>query len=205
MRKFLMLGVALVSLGAAVPALAQSSDASATAGATVGGVTGGTIGFLLGGPIGAIFGGFAGAVIGGEAAVSPEVVRYAGENPVDPVYLDADLTVGTVVSGDITVYPVEGDEQFGYFYANNRVYIVDMETMTIVQSPGFVVPQNVVAYIEANPRSSVMFEGDVAAGVTLQGDIEIAAIPESRGYGYVYLNDRPALVDLDTRTVVWIR
>lgn len=206
MRKLLMLGVAVISLGAAAPAIAQSNDdAEATVGATAGGAAGGTLGFLIGGPIGAIVGGFAGAVIGGEAAVSPEVIAYAGENPVEPVYLDADITVGSQVGGDITVYPIEGDDQFGYFYANNRVFIVDMDTMTVVQSPGFVIPQDVVAYVEANPSASVEFEGDLAAGVTLDSNIQIAAVPDYPDYGYVYVQDRPALVDLDSRTIVWVR
>ena len=206
MRKLLMLGVAVISLGAAAPAIAQNdSDAEATVGATAGGAAGGTLGFLIGGPVGAIVGGFAGAVIGGEAAVSPEVVAYAGENPVDPVYLDTDIDVGYQVGSDLTVHPIEGNDQFGYFYANNRVFIVDMDTMTVVQSPGFVIPEDVVAYVEANPAPSVEFEGDLAAGVQLEGDIDIAAVPDYADYGYVYVDDRPALVDLDSRTVVWVR
>lgn len=206
MRKLLMLGVAVITLGAAAPAVAQSnSDTQATVGATAGGAAGGTLGFLIGGPIGAIVGGFAGAVIGGEAAVSPEVIRYAGTNPVEPVYLDTDITVGYQVGGDITVYPIEGDDQFGYFYANNRVYIVDMETMTVVQSPGFLIPEDAVAYVQANPSASVEFEGELAAGVTLGSDIQVAVIPDYPNYGYVYVQDRPALVDLDSRTIVWVR
>jgi hypothetical protein len=206
MRKLLMLGVAVISLGAAAPAIAQSNeDAQATVGATAGGAAGGTLGFLIGGPIGAIVGGFAGAVIGGEAAVSPEVIRYAGENPVEPIYLDTDITVGYQVGSDVTVYPIEGNDQFGYFYANNRVFIVDMDTMTVVQSPGFLIPEDVVAYVEANPTASVQFDGDLAAGVQLSGDIEIASVPDYSNYGYVYVDDRPALVDLDSRTVIWVR
>ena len=101
MRKLLLLGVALASLGAASPVLAQSSQTGdAVAGASVGGATGGTIGFLLGGPVGAIVGGWAGAVIGGEAAVSDASVRYAGEHPVDVVYLDSDLSVGANVASN---------------------------------------------------------------------------------------------------------
>jgi outer membrane lipoprotein SlyB len=206
MRKLLMLGVAVISLGAAAPAIAQSNnDAEATVGATAGGAAGGTLGFLIGGPIGAIVGGFAGAVIGGEAAVSPEAVRYAGENPVEPVYLETDIDVGYQVGNEITVHPIEGDDKFGYFYANNRVYIVDRETLTVVQSPGFLIPQDAVAYVESNPSTSVEFDGELAAGVTLDSNIEIASIPDYPDYGYVYVQDRPALVDLDSRTVVWVR
>lgn len=205
MRKLLMVGIALASLGTALPALAQDSDTKATVGATAGGATGGTIGFLLGGPIGAIIGGWTGAVIGADAAVSAESVRYAGENPVDPVTIDADIGVGFVVDESVTIHPIEGDDQFGYFYANNRVYIVDLATRTVVQSPGFLIPEKVVAYVEANPTASVTIDGELSAGLQLGGDIEIASIPDESSYGYIYVDDRPALVDLDSRTVVWVR
>jgi len=206
MRKLLLLGVALVSLGAAAPALAQSSQTGdAVAGATVGGATGGTIGFLLGGPVGAIVGGWAGAVIGGEAAVSDASIRYAGENPVDVVYLDSDLTVGAELGADVTIHPIEGDDQYGYIYANNRVYIVDLETRAVVQSPGYLVPNEVVTYVESNPTASISIDGDLGPGFELDADVALNDIPDNRTYQYVYINDRPALVDSSTRTVVWVR
>jgi hypothetical protein len=206
MRKLLLLGVALASLGVAAPAIAQSSDSGdAVVGATAGGATGGTIGFLLGGPIGAIVGGWAGAVIGGEAAVSDASIRFAGENPVDVVYLDSDLTVGTVIDADVTIHKIEGDDKFGYVYANNRVYIVDLASREIVQSPGFIIPNDVVAFVEANPTASVKVNGELTAGVTLDADVALADIPDNPTYKYVYIDDRPVLVDAGSRTVVWVR
>jgi hypothetical protein len=206
MRKILMLGTALVALSMASPALAQNNDnAEAAVGATAGGATGGTIGFLLGGPIGAIFGGFAGAVIGAEAAVSDESIRYAGEHPVDAVYLDTDLEVGFVLDDGVTVHEIEGDDTYGYIYANNRVYIVDLESRAIVHSPGFLIPERAVTFIEANPTASIEFDGELSAGVELDADIEIAEVPDDPMYGYVYINDRPVLVDRGTRMIIWVR
>src|SRR5688572_1236207 len=135
MRKFLALGVALATLSVAVPALAQDNDSDAAAGAAVGATTGGTIGFFLGGPIGAIFGGFAGAVLGADAAVDEASIRFAGEHPVDVVLLEGELQIGAVLDADIEIHPIEGDDEFGYIYANNRVWIVDLETRAIVHSP----------------------------------------------------------------------
>lgn len=206
MRNLLMIGVAVAALAAAMPAYAQTSnDSKAMAGATLGGATGGTIGFLLGGPVGAIVGGWAGAVIGGEAAVSDASIRYAGENPVDIVYLDSDLSVGAAFADDVEIHPISGDDQYGYIYANNRVYIVDLETRAIIQSPGFLVSQDAVAYAEANPTTSITVDGDIAAGFLLDGNVALAEIPDQSSYRYVYLNGRPALVDFGSRTVVWIR
>lgn len=206
MRKLFLIGVALTSLGMAVPALAQSNDdASAAVGATAGGATGGTIGFLLGGPVGAIVGGFAGAVLGSEAAVPDRSIRYAGENPVDVVYYDGDISVGSQLPGDVTIYPIGGDDQYGYVYINSRVYIVDLTTRDIVQSPGYVVPNDTVSYVEANPTASIRIDGDVGAGFELSGDVQLSEIPDNRNYRYVYINDRPALVDANSRTVIWVR
>lgn len=206
MRKLLLIGVALASLGAAAPALAQSSQTTeAAAGATVGGATGGTIGFLLGGPIGAIVGGWAGAVIGGEAAVSDASVRYAGEHPVDVVYLDTDLSVGARIGDDVVIHPIEGDDQYGYIYANNRVYIVDLASHEIVQSPGYLIPNDAVAYVESNPTASISVDGDIGPGFQLDANVALADIPDTRVYQYAYINDRPVLVDAGTRTVVWVR
>ena len=206
MRKLLLLGVALASLGAASPVLAQSSQTgNAVAGASVGGATGGTIGFLLGGPVGAIVGGWAGAVIGGEAAVSDASVRYAGEHPVDVVYLDSDLSVGAKLGADVKVYPIEGDDQYGYIYANDRVYIVDLASNEVVQSPGYLIPNETVTYVESNPTASISVDGDIGPGFKLDADVALADIPDSRTYKYAYINDRPVLVDSSSHTVVWVR
>ena len=204
MRKLLMLGVALATLGAAMPAYAASSTTDAAVGATAGAATGGTIGFFLGGPIGAIVGGWAGATIGAEAAVSETSVRFAGEHPVDVVYLDAGLDVGAKLGDDVTIYPIEGDDQFGYFYANDRVYIIDLESRAIVQSPGYLVSKDAVAFVEANPTASVTFNGELAPGAQLDGSIELSLIPDQRTYKYVYVDDHPVLVDANTRTIVWV-
>jgi hypothetical protein len=203
MRKFLALGVALATLSIAMPTLAQDSDVKAAAGATVGATTGGTIGFFLGGPIGAIFGGFAGAVIGADVAVDEASIRYAGEHPVDVVMV-GDLDVGVTLDADVEIHPIEGDDQYGYIYADNRVWIVDLETRTIVQSPGFIVREDVVAYVNDNEVDSIEFEGNLEAGVVLDADIELASIPDSDAYGYVYVDGRPALVDVGSRTVIWV-
>jgi hypothetical protein len=201
MRKFILAGAALLTLSTALPAFAQDNDAAA-GGAIVGGTTGGTIGFLLGGPVGAIIGGFSGALIGG--TVSDAAVQYAGNNPVEQVYLDTDLEVGATVSGDVTLYPIEGEADLSYFYANGRVWIVTTSTGEIVSSPGYVIPESAVAYVKANPTASITIEGDVAPGFVLDADAQFTDIPEARGYAYFYVDDRPALVDTRSRTVIWI-
>ena len=165
MKKILLASVAALSL-AAMPAFAQDAvvgveqssdaDAGAVVGATGGGATGAVVGGMLGGPIGAIIGGFAGATLGAEAGVQASSVEYAMAQPVEPIYFDGSADVGYVVPADVNIYPIEGDDQYGYVYANDRVWIVDLQTRAFVQSPGYLVPQTSADFVVANPvdRSS---------------------------------------------------
>ncbi len=200
MRRLLALGVALAALSVAMPpAMAQE----AAAGATVGAATGGTIGFFLGGPIGAIFGGWTGAVLGADVAVDEASIRFTGEHPVEAVVLEGDLDIGATLDADIVIHEIEGDEKFGYIYADNRVWIVELETRRIVHSPGFVIREDVIAFVEENELDAIEFEGELEAGLVLDADIEIAEIPDEPNFGYIWVDGGPVLVDLDSRAVVW--
>ena len=208
MRKILLASVALLALGAALPAYAQDAvdtkgeKAGAVVGGTAGAVTGGTIGFFLGGPIGAVIGGFTGAAIGGAVGVSAASVDYAANNPVDTVIIDGDLDVGYVVPEDIVLAEVPDDPDYGYIYANNRVYIVDRDSREIVHSPGFLIPNDVVSYVNSNPVDDVEFEGDLSAGVEFSGNL--TDVPDNGFYGYAYIDGRPILVEKASGRIVWI-
>jgi hypothetical protein len=208
MKKLLLASVAILALGATAPAYAQmandAEDGGAAVGGAAGGATGAGVGFLLGGPIGAVVGGFAGAVIGAEAGIEATSVEYATANPVDPIYIDGAVDVGYVVPADVTIYPIEGDETYGYVYANNRVWIVENESRTLVQSPAYLVSENAATFATSNPTTSVTIDGDVAVGFTVPGDVELTPIPEDPTYSYVYIDDRPAIIDNSTRAIVWI-
>ena len=97
------------------------------------------------------------------------------------------------------------DPTYGYIYTNNRVYIVDNASRQVVMSPGYAVPQSTVTYIEANPAPPVVIDGDVVAGYQLDPGVQLTPVPDNSSYSYVYINDRPALIDNSTNTVVWIK
>jgi hypothetical protein len=198
MRKTLLGGIAALAMLAALPALAQTAAVGAAAGAT----TGGALGFMFGGPVGAVIGGFSGAVVG--SAVSDTSVNFVGNHPVEEVYVNGGLAVGASIGSDVKLYPIDGDDAHLYFYANNRVWIVDRATMKIVYSPGFVVSDKVVTYVKAHHATSIKINGDLTPGYRLDSGVKIEAVPDAEGYGYVYLNDRPALVDTSSRIVVWV-
>jgi len=204
MNTILKASMAVLALAIATPAFAQGTvDANASIGATGGGAGGAALGFVVGGPIGAIVGGFAGAVLGAEVGVAATTVEFAAAHPVEPIYIDgADL--GYVVPADVTIYPVTGDTKYGYVYANNRVWIVDLQSRALVQSPGYLVPQTAADYAIGNPVTSAAVEGDVVVGYVVPEGVELVTVPEDPTYSYVYVNDRPALVDNTTRAIVWI-
>ena len=204
MRKFLMISAALAALATASPGFAQSADTDATAGAAAGGVAGGIAGFFLGGPIGAIIGGWTGAVIGAEAAVPDVVIRYAGEHPVEPVRISGEINVGYKVGDEISIHAVEGSDRYGYFYANNRVWIVDLETHEVVMSPGYTLRQADIEYVRAHQQADISYTGTLTVGSTLDGDFELFGLPDDETYAYVYVGGRPVLVDRTSRVILWI-
>ncbi|NGP16929.1 DUF1236 domain-containing protein [Devosia aurantiaca] len=117
--------------------------------------------------------------------------------------ISGDVAVGYVVPQDVTIYPVEGDDQYGYIYANGRVWIVDNNTRALVQSPGYLVSQSSADFAIANPIDPIEAQGDVVVGYVLPEGATITPVPNDSYYGYVYINGRPALVDTSSRTVVY--
>jgi uncharacterized protein YraI len=61
----------------------------------------------------------------------------------------------------------------------------------------------VISYIESNRYDPVQVETEIRVGEVLPGDVELHAIPDYE-YRYVYVNDRPVLVEPDTRRIVYI-
>lgn len=205
MKTLLLASVAILSLGAAAPGFAQSNqDAGAAVGGATGGAAGAGVGFLLGGPIGAVIGGFAGAVIGSEAGVEAATVEYAAANPVEPIYVEGDLAAGLVLPANVTVHTIESDPAYGYIYANDRVWIVDNATRALVYSPGYVISQSTADFAVSNPVGSVTLDGDVVVGTVVPSGISLTAVPDNPNFSYVYVDDRPVLVENSSRTIVWV-
>ncbi len=58
-------------------------------------------------------------------------------------------------------------------------------------------------YILENRTKSVVLDGGVAVGATIPHTATIQTVPNSQ-YQYVYVNDRPVLVDPQTRQVIHV-
>jgi hypothetical protein len=128
MRKLLLAGAAVAALLVATPATAHDISEEEFVGGTAGAWTGGTIGFFLGGPIGAVIGAWTGGAIG--ASVLSDDVRFESGGDVD---VDFELDVGVVIDEDIELRAIEGEDEFGYFRANGNIYVVELDTLTIVE------------------------------------------------------------------------
>jgi len=182
----------------------ENAEGKKLLGGGAGAGVGAAAGAVVGGPVGAIIGGFAGAVIGAETAVPGPAVNYVVANPVEPVAIQGELAAGAVLPETVAVQPIPDYPDYGYVYADGRPVIVDLNAREVVYSPGYVVPDGTVAYVEQNPVTPVPMNGAVTVGSTIPTDVQIVPVPQSPSYGYIYTETGPVLVQANTRTVVWV-
>ncbi|MCQ9143191.1 DUF1236 domain-containing protein [Ochrobactrum sp. BTU2] len=141
----------------------------------------------------------------------PQTARdYVIENPSDPVVIEGEISDGYVLPDTIAVHPIPDNPGFGYIYVNGEPVILSMQNRQVVYytegpNAGPLVPNEVVTYIETNPVDPVIIEGDIAEGMVIPEDVPLVAVPEQPTYSYVYVEDRPALIDTQTRRVVWVK
>ncbi|MGD9477733.1 DUF1236 domain-containing protein [Shinella sp. G-2] len=211
MRKILIAGAALAFLGATA-AHADDSDKEAIGGAA-GGAAGAAAGAVVGGPIGAIVGGVAGFAIGAEAAVPEDARVYVMENPTPPVILQGQVTADTRFDNTVTLTPIPEHPDLAYVYVDNRPVIVRTDSRQVIYAPEVEttasisadIPETTITYVEGHPLDPVVLEGPVEAGVVIPQEVQIVEVPESPSYGYIYVDQRPVLVDRSSREIIWVR
>ncbi|MBV2143575.1 DUF1236 domain-containing protein [Falsochrobactrum sp. TDYN1] len=142
--------------------------------------------------------------------VPSRVQEYVLTHPADPVVIEDEIGQGYILPEAVIVNPIPDDPDFGYIYVDGKPVIVSMQNRTVVYyteapSAGPVIPDDVVTYIEDNPLPPVVYEGDLAEGTIIPSDIPLEIVPDQPTYSYIYVNGRPALVETDTRRIVWVR
>lgn len=140
--------------------------------------------------------------------VVPQRARdYVIAHPADPVVIDDNISQGYVVPKHIVVHPIPDDPGYGYIYVDGRPVIVSIENRQVVYLSDDVsaIPDDAITYVERNPVDTVMIDGPIHRGTVIPDDIPLAEIPDQPHYSYVYVNQKPALVDSGTRRVVWVR
>ena len=131
MRKLLLTGAALLTLGAlATPVMADEASASAAVGSTAGAATGATAGFFIGGPVGAVVGGVLGAGVG--AGVSHSAIDYARAHREASITYRGDLRPGYRVGHGVRLYAVPSEPEYSYVYVNDRPALIDNRNSTVV-------------------------------------------------------------------------
>ncbi|MBD9374034.1 DUF1236 domain-containing protein [Rhizobium sp. ARZ01] len=212
MYRILMAVVAL-ALAGATTVHAEEKKNNPGLGAATGGAAGALTGALVGGPIGAAIGGVAGATLGAAASVPPAARTYVIEHPVEPVVLAGQLTAETRLREDVVLTPIPDHPDLAYVYVDNRPVIVRTRDRKVIyaQAPettGSIVPavpETTITYIERNPVGPVVLEGPVAAGTVIPDDVDLVPVPDSPDYGYIYVEERPVLIERGTRRVIWLR
>ena len=211
MHKILMAGAALALIGATA-AHADDRDKEVLGG-TAAGTAGAVAGGVVGGPVGAVVGGVVGFAIGADAAVPDDARVYVMENPTPPVVLNGQLTADTRFDETVALTPIPQHPDLAYVYVDNRPVIVRADSRQVVYAPEVEttasistdIPETTITYVERNPLEPVVLERPVEAGVVVPETVQIVEVPESPSYGYIYVDERPVLVDRGTREVIWVR
>lgn len=143
----------------------------------------------------------------------PQSARdYVIANPSDPVVIDGELSQGYVVPEDVVVREIPESPGYGYIYVEGRPVIVSLDNRQVVYlsntggpSTGGEFPDEVLTYVEKHPSDPVVIEGELSTGAMVPADVPLAVVPDQPRYSYIYVGDRPALVETETRRVVWVR
>ncbi|MER9234896.1 DUF1236 domain-containing protein [Mesorhizobium sp. M0622] len=131
------------------------------------------------------------------------IAEANGQGWVYSDYVTADFGGSRVVltqrpaSADIAVVTAPADS---VEYSDNYTgAIVAGEAIEPIRRP----PAEVRTYVETNRLDPVYLEGEVVTGATLPDTVELREIPDYN-YRYVYVNGQPALVDPDTRRIMYV-
>lgn len=66
------------------------------------------------------------------------------------------------------------------------------------------VPQRARDYVIAHPADPVVIDDNISQGYVVPERIVVHPIPESPGYGYIYVDGRPVIVSMENRQVVYL-
>ncbi|GGA82969.1 hypothetical protein GCM10011491_08020 [Brucella endophytica] len=67
------------------------------------------------------------------------------------------------------------------------------------------VPPPVREYVIAHPVEPVVIEEQISPGYVIPETVEVRPVPDSPGYGYIYVNGEPVIVQLESRRVVYLQ
>jgi hypothetical protein len=66
------------------------------------------------------------------------------------------------------------------------------------------VPAPVREYVVAHPVEPVVIQDQITPGYVVPETVEVRPVPDAPGYGYIYVNNEPVIVQLESRKVVYL-
>jgi len=138
--------------------------------------------------------------------------NYVIAHPVDPVPIEGDVQEGYVLPQTVVIHPIPDNPDFGYVYVDGQPVIVALENRQVVYygeapnagPPVPRIPDTVITYIESNPIPPVEIGAELSKGMAVPPGVPLGIVPDQPAYSYVYVNDRPVLVETQTRRIVWM-
>lgn len=215
MKRLMILSAAAIAIGAAYPAMAEmataTTDLNVRAGPGTANPVIGTIGAGQSVDVGACTEGWCSvAMSNGEGWVSSKFLAGAGGTHViisneqtSAVRTNRPSSDGAgagfvaggatgAVAGAIVGGPV------GAAVGGVGGAIVGASAGTVLDPPA-----QVRTYVTTNQMRPVYLDGDIVVGSTLPGTVELREVPDYE-YRYVYVNDRPMLVEPGSRKIVYV-
>ncbi|MER8994045.1 DUF1236 domain-containing protein [Mesorhizobium sp. M0074] len=131
------------------------------------------------------------------------IAEANGQGWVYSDYVTADFGGSRVVltqrpaSADIAIVTPPADSvEYSDSYTGA---IVAGEAIEPIRRP----PAEIRTYVRTHRLDPVYLEGEVVTGATLPDTVELREIPDY-DYRYVYVNGQPALIDPDTRRIMYV-
>lgn len=59
-------------------------------------------------------------------------------------------------------------------------------------------------YVRHHKVASIHYDGDIKVGLRVGPKLHVYAIPDDPKYSYVYVDDRPVIIENDSQAVVWV-
>jgi len=127
--------------------------------------------------------------------------------------LQGQVTADTRFDDTVALTPIPEHPDLAYVYVDNRPIIVRTDSRQVLYAPDVQttasissdIPEATITYVERHPLEPVVLEGPVEAGVVVPDTVQIVEVPENPNYGYIYVDQRPVLVDRSSREVLWVR
>ncbi|MGH6760984.1 MAG: DUF1236 domain-containing protein [Phyllobacterium sp.] len=144
----------------------------------------------------------AGAALAQDIPVT--VHEYVIAHPADPIVIEDDLAEGFFLPERVVVNPIPENPAYGYIYVDGQPVIVELDSRQVVYLHEAEVPNEAITYIQKHPLDPVTVDSEVQPGTIIPDGVPLTPLPDRPNYAYLYVDGIPVLVNMASRTVVWV-